>query len=83
MGGLIKLNWMPPNDANVSAGNNSSAPAPGPDPFEVSNNAGEILDGNMDNHDEAEEYQPDDDAGQLNDEVENAEEVDQAAERLE
>ena len=75
--GFIKLNYLPSGD------NSASAPAPGPDPYEESNNAGEMLDGAMDNHDEAEEYRPDDEPEQLHSEVENNEEVDQAAERLE
>jgi len=47
------------------------------EPFEMSNNAGEILDGGMDQNDDGDEYQPD-----LDDDEQN-EEVDQAAQRLE
>ena len=56
--------------------NGAAAPADAQDQFEMSNNAGEILDGGMNSHDDGDEYQPGMEDDELN------EEVDQAAQRL-
>ena len=79
MSGFIKLNPMPASrleddtPPQARGNNNAGAPADAQDPFEMSNNAGEILDGGMDAHDDVDEYQPG-----MEDEEPN-EEVDQAA----